>query len=114
MQIEEVPIVETDITLVEEEEITPMEIDETGEEKDRPQPEQQTSNSSLNPEYKDKVQEYLSVIEEYKDFLPAEVIENLIITLKEYTNTNYWTRKRIYDRWYDKMKRTRKKKINNN
>jgi hypothetical protein len=34
--------------------------------------------------------------------LLAEVVENLVITLKEYTD--YWTKKRIYDHWYDRIK----------
>ena len=96
MQIE-VPIIETDTPLILEEEIIPMEIDETNV----------TKKSRHKPTTQE--QEHLSILEQYKDFLPAEVVENLVITLKEYTD--YWTKKRIYDRWYDRIKRNRNKNI---
>src|SRR5438874_1492981 len=53
-------------------------------------------------------EELLSVLEseQYKNFLPAEVTANLEIELKEYTD--YWSRKRIYDRWYDRCRRKKK------
>nr|CAG8595457.1 516_t:CDS:2 [Entrophospora candida] len=96
MQIE-VPIIETDTPLILEEEIIPMEIDETNV----------TKKSRHKPTTQE--QEHLSILEQYKDFLPAEVVENLVLTLKEYTD--YWTKKRIYDHWYDRIKRNRNKNI---
>ncbi|CAJ0758173.1 20810_t:CDS:2, partial [Entrophospora sp. SA101] len=59
MQIE-VPIIETDTPLILEEEIIPMEIDETNV----------TKKSRHKPTTQE--QEHLSILEQYKDFLPAE------------------------------------------
>ncbi|CAJ0768363.1 2077_t:CDS:1, partial [Entrophospora sp. SA101] len=52
--------------------------------------------------------ELLKILDNYKDFLPAAVIEDLEIKLKPYTD--HWNKKRIRGRWYDKYKRTKKTK----
>ncbi|CAH1769622.1 14298_t:CDS:1, partial [Entrophospora sp. SA101] len=57
------PIIETDTPLILEEEIIPMEIDETNV----------TKKSRHKPTTQE--QEHLSILEQYKDFLPAEVVE---------------------------------------
>ncbi|CAJ0832747.1 10965_t:CDS:2 [Entrophospora sp. SA101] len=51
---------------------------------------------------------HLKILEDYKEFLPAAVIEDLEIKLKPYTD--HWTKKRIRDRWYDRCKRNKKPK----
>ncbi|RIB19593.1 hypothetical protein C2G38_2136489 [Gigaspora rosea] len=53
----------------------------------------------------DAEEEILKKLEEYKDYsvLPPDIINNLVKSLSDITE--YWTRKRIRDRWYNRYKR---------
>ena len=53
--------------------------------------------------------EHLKILEDYKEFLPAAVVEDLEIKLNPYTD--HWTKKRIRDRWYDRCIRNKNPKL---
>jgi hypothetical protein len=83
-----------------EEQLEPMEIDQINE-----IIEPSEANVTAKIRHKPTPQEevLLRELEQNANFLSAEVVEDLEMKLKEYTN--YWTRNRLYNRWYNRCRR---------
>lgn len=53
----------------------------------------------------DEEKEILKKLDQHTEFLPASFVEELLMELKNYSNS--WTKKQIRDCWYNKYKRNK-------